>query len=57
MFKLHIETGDDDPEERNAELARILRRLATDLSQRAAEQDAGSLLDTNGNRVGVWFVQ
>jgi len=56
MFTLEIETsnaafGDDDRQEKLAEIARIIRLLADRLDN---GQDEGKVHDINGNRVGTF---
>ena len=55
MFKLHIETGNAAFEgQPTAEIARILRSLASKLETEVDGSGAGVLHDHNGNRVGTW---
>ena len=43
-------------DDRNAELSRILRKLADRLEFVSADFDGGQLIDINGNSVGWWKV-
>ena len=55
-FRLEMECENAAFEDRGAEIARILRRLAKrieDVGDAAAES---AILDINGNTVGRWFV-
>ena len=56
-FRLEIETGNaafgGDAYERDQELARIMRTVATQLD---AGEEPGILFDVNGNRVGVVLI-
>ena len=56
IFRLAIE-GDNDAfsfGERNGEVARILRELATKLEHKGREDLGGTMFDINGNQVGTW---
>lgn len=55
MFKVEIETGNAAFEDdRNMELARILRQIAERLEN---GEDAGRVLDINGNKVGSFEME
>lgn len=55
MFKIEIETGNAAFEDdRNMELARILRQIAERLEN---GEDAGRVLDINGNKVGSFEIE
>ena len=55
MFKIEIETGNAAFEDdRNMELARILRQIAERLEN---GEDAGRVLDINGNKVGSFEME
>jgi len=45
------EQGEESEEAKRAECARILRQIATKLE---SGQDAGAVMDANGNNVGKW---
>ena len=54
-FVLAVRFGNAAFEDDPGELARILRRLATQIDDSPPRTlDAGALLDTNGNTVGSW---
>ncbi len=42
---------------RGAEIARILRKVATDVEDGTEPGDAGLAFDANGNKVGTWELQ
>jgi hypothetical protein len=56
MFKIEIETGNAafEDDNRNYELARILRQIAERLE---SGEDAGRVLDINGNKVGSFEME
>lgn len=55
MLKIEIETGNAAFEDdRNMELARILRQIAERLEN---GEDAGRVLDINGNKVGSFEME
>ena len=57
LFQLHIETGNAsfDDDNRQAELARILREVADTLERGFSIGSAsGRVYDVNGNSAGSW---
>ena len=53
MFRIEIETDSDAFQEKEAEVARILEELAKRIAAITdANREAGSVFDSNGNRVG-----
>lgn len=56
MFKIEIETGNAafEDDSRNYELARILRQIAERLEN---GENAGRVLDYNGNKVGAFEIE
>ena len=53
MFRIEIETDNDAFQEKEAEVARILEELAKRIAAITdANREAGSVFDSNGNRVG-----
>lgn len=53
MFYLNIVTDNAAFEDLEAEIARILRRVAARVEQ---GEQSGGVMDANGNRVGDWDV-
>lgn len=52
-FRDGAHRGYDDQGAAGSEVARILRDLAAGFEE--GHNGAGSVLDTNGNRVGTWY--
>lgn len=54
-FILNIETDNDAfTEDASWEIARILRKLADDITDEHYPENGGRVLDFNGNAVGTW---